>query len=146
MDKGYTPPQQRIFRAVAGAARNAAHGHPKWKISSAMVNSIAKRATGTLTAQWREVLAAGPSESCTAPGAVSAHVDPTTLRRRARGSSGGCTQEIGLRRSPLSFLHGKIGSMAGAARKAGLVDREQALTEVLRLIADQQIRVSSKSK
>lgn len=59
----YTPSQQRIFRAVAGAVRNAADGHPKWRISRVMAHSIAKRATGTLTAQMREVLAAGPSES-----------------------------------------------------------------------------------
>lgn len=39
-----------------------------------------------------------------------------------------------LGRSPLKFLQNRIGRMAGEARRAGQIEREQALVEVLRLI------------
>lgn len=58
--KRATPSQQRILRAVDGAVRNTAHAH-SLKIPGYFARSVAKRAAGTLTAQWPEVLAAIPS-------------------------------------------------------------------------------------
>jgi len=52
-----TPSQYRMLRAIAGAVRNAAHAH-QIDISRNFARSVAKRATGTLTAQWPDVLAA----------------------------------------------------------------------------------------
>lgn len=56
--KRATPPQQRILRIVEGAIKNAADAHEEIKVSPRHRRSIAKRATGTLTAQFAEVLAA----------------------------------------------------------------------------------------
>lgn len=139
-----SPSQQKIFRAVAGAVKNARDGHPDWKIPRSMAQSIAKRATGTLVAQLRE-LAAGPSESCVGSpiDPRSAHVGPTAYRQRARGASLGAPVLAGPRRSPLRFLHHRVGFMIGEAKRAGQKERAQALVEVIRLIAEQQKRVGA---
>lgn len=55
--KRATPTQYRMLRAIAGAVMNAAHAH-SLDVSKNFARSVAKRATGTLTAQWPEVLAA----------------------------------------------------------------------------------------
>lgn len=55
-----TPSQYRMLRAIAGAVRNAAHAH-KLEMPKSFARSVAKRATGTLTAQWPDVLAAKTS-------------------------------------------------------------------------------------
>jgi hypothetical protein len=52
-----TPSQYRMLRAIAGAVRNTAHAH-RLEIPKSFARSVAKRATGTLTAQWPDVLAA----------------------------------------------------------------------------------------
>jgi hypothetical protein len=69
--KRATPSQARILRAVEGAVKNAADAHPEMKFDRRFARSVAKRAAGTLTAQWPDVLAARevPSETPD-PGAV----------------------------------------------------------------------------
>lgn len=57
LHKRATPSQHRMLRAIAGAVDNAAHAH-QLPIPDHFAHSVAKRATGTLTAQWPEVLAA----------------------------------------------------------------------------------------
>jgi len=37
-----------VFRAVAGAVRNALDGHPQWVVPRNFARSVAKRAAGTL--------------------------------------------------------------------------------------------------
>jgi hypothetical protein len=46
------------MRMVAGAVRNVIHCHPGWIVDTRAVGSIAKRATGTLTANGGKALAA----------------------------------------------------------------------------------------
>lgn len=52
-----TPSQRRIMRAVAGAVKNALDAHPGYAAPKWLANSVAKRAAGTLTAGWPDVLA-----------------------------------------------------------------------------------------
>jgi len=57
--KRATPSQAMVMRMVAGAVRTTAKVHPNWTLADPRTaRSIAKRAAGTLTSQWREVLAA----------------------------------------------------------------------------------------
>ncbi len=145
MQPDYTPSQVRIYRAVHGAVRNTADGHPTWKLTRVMARSIAKRATGTLTAQWAAVLAAKPSERCGVP-PIRAHSSHASLATEERGGGRRCGSgavTAPARRSPLRLLHNRLGAMAGEARRAGQTDRHQALVEALRLIAEQQNRVGS---
>ncbi|MDE2096345.1 MAG: hypothetical protein KGL39_03800 [Patescibacteria group bacterium] len=49
--------QRKILRAVEGAVRNVRDAHPDWIKDRRAARSIAKRAAGTITSQWRDVLA-----------------------------------------------------------------------------------------
>jgi hypothetical protein len=56
--KRASPPQHRVLHIIEGAIKNASDAHKEIKVSLRHRRSIAKRAAGTLTAQWPEVLAA----------------------------------------------------------------------------------------
>lgn len=126
---------EKIFRAVEGAVYNTACGHPKWKLTSEMARSIAKRATGTLTANWPDVLAAHakPSDPANDP-TLGGHWPP---RRHGRHNGG---RKKRVRRPTTMHPHfrslwKKLGIMAGKAKREGKTEREEALVEVLRLIS-----------
>ena len=70
-----TPLQQLMLRMVEGAVKNAADAHPDVYIPDWFARSVAKRAAGTLSAHFADVLAALPTPSdraeavnCTPPG------------------------------------------------------------------------------
>lgn len=138
-----TPSQRRVLRAVEGAVFNAHHAHPEWAFDQRLARSIAKRAAGTLTAQWSVLASAGASDMPEGTGtkpsgaaAVSREQPPThglsVLGRRGRGSS------RLIRRSPLRRLWGTISHITGEAKRAGQTERAQALIDVLRLIDEQR--------
>jgi hypothetical protein len=62
--------QARILRIVEGAVLNAADAHDLPR-DERLARSIAKRATGTLTAQWPDVLAANTRPPKSGPSADS---------------------------------------------------------------------------
>jgi hypothetical protein len=125
-----TPSQKRILRAVEGAVKNTADAHPNWHFHPNIARAIAKRATGTLTAQWPDVLAAQMSS-------LSAESHPSKARPARSHLFMGAQRggSHGLRLSPLRKLHKEIGLLAGWARKAGHLQRSAAFVDVLRLIA-----------
>ena len=145
----YSPAQVRIFRAVVGAVKNAADGHPKkWKFDKTFARSIAKRATGTLVSQWPELGAPPPSDRAESLRPDSQPRTAATLPRGrcARGVSVGAkSSKRRPRRSPLKFLHNRIGNMAGAAKHAGQTERFEALRDVLRLIGAERERLGASS-
>ena len=121
-----TPRQSRVLRIIEGAAVNAFHAHPHAKFGPRLAKSIAKRATGTLTAQWPDVLAiphvaAGLSDN--------EHGTISIPGSHIAQESGHSESARSLRR-----LHGKLGDMAGNAKRGGDVQRHAVLVEVLRLI------------
>jgi hypothetical protein len=124
-----------IFDAVAGAVRNTAHGHKHWRLTDTMARSIAKRAAGTLTAVWPDVLAARyvPSDGADGSGPSSRWPPPFRPNRKAGGG-----RRVYARRSPLFSLIRQIAAQIGPAKRAGRHERAQALIDVLRLIAKTQ--------
>lgn len=137
--KRATPQQHRILRIVEGAVKNAADAHGlEWPHNFA--RSIAKRAAGTLTARWRDVLAAklcSPSESA---------VPSPTARGRARGAQigkplGGARRVNGSR-SPLDKIWKELSKQCGAAKRADNQERLQTLIEVLKLVDAAQKRLA----
>lgn len=127
-----TPSQQRILRAVEGAIKNASDAHPALQISPHHRRSIAKRAAGTLTAQWPEVLAAVRplSESGGEP-------SPVTGRRRR---SSHCVKSAGREASevrgrfPLRRLIAEIARPIRDLKLRGQTERAEAMIDVLRTI------------
>ena len=134
LSKRATPSQQRIMRAVEGAVRNVAHYHPDWQFRPEFARSIAKRATGTISASWPELLAA-PMRSDSADAgrresALPSASRPATVPKRGASQA--------LRRPPLKLAHNRLGAMAGWARKAGHEARAAALADALRVLASAQ--------
>jgi hypothetical protein len=125
-----TPRQKMVMRMVRGAVLNAAHAHPDWD-ATRLARSIAKRAAGTLTAQWRDVLAS-PER---APSDRASRQAYHGSRLRDWSVSDGCGAAQRTRRAALRSLRNTVGALAGGARRAGQTERYAALVEVLRLIA-----------
>ena len=142
LSKRATSRQAMALRMVAGAVINAGHAHPEWKIEARMARSIAKRAVGTLTAAWPEVLAASaPSErggKHARHAASRSRRDSGTAAPMPGASSG--TPGMGERsrprgRSPASILRGQLGALAADARRHGQTERLAVLVEVLQIMA-----------
>lgn len=66
--KRATPAQIQALRIIEGAVKNATDAHPGLRIGPGHRRSIAKRAVGTLTARWPEVLAGLVTPSSGVPG------------------------------------------------------------------------------
>src|SRR5690348_5579707 len=99
--KRATPSQYRMLRAIAGAVLNTCDHHRMTR-DARFARGVAKRAVGTLTAQWPEVLAAknqrrqnGARDICLTRGPRGS--DPT------EGHSEGGRLRL-LRRSPIRNL------------------------------------------
>lgn len=106
--------QLRVMRIIAGAVRNTIHYHSDWPLNhQSLPRSIAKRATGTLTAQWPEVLALPLARGV-----------PETPKRSQ------VTLAQSLRAAQLS-----LGAAAQEARRSGDSAREELLINALRAIA-----------
>lgn len=130
-----TPSQLRIFKAVAGAVRNAAESHPSWNIDRRFEHSIAKRAAGTLTAGWPDVLAARSVSSDEARDSTRTYPAscPVKLRRPGKRGSSGFQ-----RRSPLKILWQQIAMQMKGVKASGDMARAAALIDVLKMIAELQ--------
>lgn len=125
-----TPSQRRILRIVEGAVKDAMNAHPGKQSDASFARSVAKRAAGTLCAQWADVLAAQPSGRSGV--SLSAGVGPSgerSLDHQKRGARQRPT------RSPLSRLHKKLSIEAGQAKRVGQEERYAAIVDVLRMIA-----------
>lgn len=129
-----TPSQERVLRIVAGAVRNAVHAHPEIVVPDTFARSVAKRATGTLTASWPDVLAAHSASSGMAPAGIASRSPRSgDLLTRSKGRAHRA-------RPPLQQLWKRISKMVGDAKRSGNHDRAQALIDVLRMIAAAQRR------
>jgi hypothetical protein len=133
--KRATPTQARILRIVAGAVMNVAHYHPEYGLTDRIARSIAKRATGTLTAQWREVLAARTARGFVLSQSGKGLTCTKALRMPSHLLAAAGERHISQRRSPLHLIQHDLGILAGAARKAGDTARYEALADALRTIA-----------
>lgn len=126
------PRQRKIFRIVEGSVRNTLHAHPDYQLPESAARSIAKRAAGTLTASWPEVLAT-PQSSERSEGKASVPSGPDSVgpaAQRIRRGPSNC-----LRRPPLfAKLYRELSWRTGEARYKGHSERAETLIEILRLI------------
>ena len=121
-------PHHRIFNIIEGAVYNVRDAHPSWPFDARLAKSIAKRAAGTLTAAWPEVLAAPvPSDQ------------PAGSAREPPGGTAVAGMPYRGRESSypvraLTRLHVALGVEAAKARLAGQNERLAALVDALRLV------------
>lgn len=133
--KRATPSQYRMLRVIAGAVHNAAHAH-QIEVPDSFARGVAKRATGALTAQWAEVLAA------TANRRQEGLRDSTALRdprgsHPTKGSSEGDRLRL-LRRSPIRFIWKRYAANMWKIKRFGTSEQYEAHIRVLKLLAEAQ--------
>lgn len=85
-------PQSRMLKVISGAVMNTAHAHPEYRIDQKFARGVAKRACGTLTAQWPDVLAAN-APSGSEPGDLAARAPSGAHSRARRPSGSSCNPE-----------------------------------------------------
>ncbi len=134
--KRATPSQAMVLRIVEGAIRNAAHAHPDLEISARHRRSIAKRATGTLTAQWPDVLAAKPKRQKPSEIDVFELNSGPERRQQSHALKTAGREATGFHRFPLRTLRKKMVRQMTEIRLSGDVARYAAWQDVLRMIAD----------
>lgn len=122
--------QARILRIVEGACHNAAHAHPGKVMDARFARSISKRAAGTMTAAWPDLLATPMALSEKPRGTLLARGERVDRDTSARRSG----QIIVSLAAPVRKLHISVGNLASAAKKAGHNSRYTAFVEVLREI------------
>jgi len=138
--KRATLPQQRVLRIIEGAVKNVADSHGT-EFDPKLARSIAKRATGTLTACWPEVLAAQspskkmlrgplrePHASLDAAQILKQRPDPALATRR-----GQVTASDSL--SPLRKLEKQIFQQMRDIKNSGNIAKADAWIEILRMIS-----------
>lgn len=138
-----TPSQARILRIVEGACINAKDAHPGIQIDRRFARSVAKRAAGTLSAQWADVLAAGlgqPSDGAAGDPSGPARRDYSHTKTGNRNRSiskadQGKRPSLLAGRFPLARLHKKVAALIKPAKIAGQTERVEALIAVCRMIA-----------
>lgn len=133
-----TPSQVRMFRAIEGAGKNVSDAHPNWRYDPTMIRSLAKRATGTLTSQWEDVLAARDARRQTR--------EPSDLIRGDSRCGNSPAYQLAalpgrslITRSVRLYLNKrirlKIGRMAREAKLSGNTVRHATIVDVLRELA-----------
>lgn len=135
-----TPSQYRMLRAIAGAVRNAAHAH-QIEMPKTFARSVAKRATGTLTAQWPDVLAATANrrQNSSCARLVSRELRGSDL---SRGPSKG--DRLGLlRRSPLRFIWNHYAAGMWKIKHEGTQEQYDEYVRVLQLLNQAQRELDS---
>lgn len=135
-----TPPQYRMLRAIAGAVRNAAHAH-QVELPKSFARSVAKRATGTLTAQWPDVLAATANRRQNGARDRPAPREPRSSDLTEGLSKGGRLRL--LRRSPIRDIWKRFASGMGKIKREGTAEQYTIHLRVLRLLDEAQRELDS---
>lgn len=127
--KTATPSQYRMLRIIAGAVKNTADAH-NCPVPENFARSVAKRATGTLMAQWPDVLAAKSRQK------ADGREFPNSCRRGSEPvedrAKGGRPRII--RRPPIRALWGKFASRMREIKINGTQEELEAHVKVLRLL------------
>ena len=120
-------PQFRMLAIVSGAVLNAAHAHPGHAVDKRFARSVSKRAVGTISASWPELLAAPVPSG--AERSVCHPLRNGSDHLKARG--GRHSRPAGPRFAPVVR---EVAKLIRPAKLAGRTERAEALIEVMRII------------
>lgn len=130
-----TPSQYRMLRAIAGAVRNTAHAH-QVEVPKSFARSVAKRATGTLTAQWPDVLAATAKRRQEGSRARLTTREPRGSELLESTSKGDRLRL--LRRSPIRKIWKLYADQMWKIKREGTAEQYAAHIRVLKLLDEAQ--------
>ena len=129
MDKK-TPAKAKVGTIIGGAIDNALHAHPNFKMDMDLKESIIKRAVGTLTSQWPDVLAISKATVVTI---VKKRKKPNNKKRRQH-------ELREMSKPPYHYvLTVLLGYMIEEAKKEGKMEKVEAFIEVVKLLKDSEI-------
>lgn len=144
--KRATPSQRRLLRIIEGAIKNACDHHPGRHIDQKFARSIAKRAVGTISAQWPRLLAAKHAPSDRADGDNSRITPPSFADLCKRTKRGAAQSTCRTPPSHFKLIYTRLGAMAGWARKASHESRAAAIADALRVIASVEAELKDRAK
>ena len=121
-------PQFRMLAIVSGAVLNAAHAHPGHAVDKRFARSVSKRAVGTISASWPELLAASSPSGAERLVASSLRNGSDHLKARGGRRTFG---PAGPRFAPVVR---EVAKLIRPAKLAGRTERAEALIEVMRII------------
>lgn len=146
--KTATPPQRALLRIIEGAVMNAAHVHQGHGVTRTFARSVAKRAVGTLSAQFAEVLAtdaarahrlksrqvrarrASNKTGRKTTGRSDRHQNADLVMRAGRVSRTGSFNP----RHPCRRIFNEIARRIGPAKREGKTERVETLIEIARIV------------
>jgi len=125
-----------MLRAISGAVMNAAHAH-KLNMTKNFARSVAKRATGTLTAQWPEVLAAKTYRRQAGHGDRIPTSWPRVDHSHSDDHSKGDRHRL-RRRSPIRQVWKMFANNMWKVKREGTPEQFEAHVRILRLLDEAQ--------
>jgi hypothetical protein len=132
--------QMRMLRIVSGAVLNAAHAHPEVVVDKRFARSVSKRAVGTLSAQFADVLAtSGTAASDNVRGQVVTprRSSPTPVHRR-------WGEAHFIEPRPFSSFCQRLGQKISPMRASGDVEGVEAIRAAIHALAPLARRETSK--
>lgn len=122
-----------MLRIISGAVLNTAHAHPGQLPDLKFARGVAKRAVGTLSAQWADTLAA-KSQDVLPSGNRWDRLRPRR-RRVTRSQSHDAGRSNGLEAAPFTKLCAKMGRMIGPLIAKGETEKVEALRAAIIALA-----------
>ena len=137
-------PQFRMLRIVSGAVLDAANAHPHKVPDKSFARSVAKRAVGTISSQWAELLAA---ETKVDPlsGKRPVSLSPGRNHRSPATSDGGGRPQF-VKADPFAKLCHRLGKMITPLRLSGDTEAVDAIREAIKAIAPLVRREQGKAR
>ncbi len=134
--KRASPREVKVLRIIAGAVLNTNDAHPgRYVVDAKFARGVAKRAVGTLSAQWSGVLAVGISRSSVAvPSELTrAGLLGTHIRKSRRRKADLFAPSAGSL-APIKLAEKEIARRIKPARLSGETARADALVEALKVL------------
>ncbi len=132
--KRSTGPQYRMLKIVSGAVLDAANAHPEKKPDKIFARSVAKRAVGTISAQWVELLAADTTVDLSS-GRWRSQSSKACRHRRSLGTSGEKGRPQFTKAAPFAALCKRLGRMIMPARMSGDDEGAKAILAAIKALA-----------
>ena len=134
-------PQMRMLRIVTGAVLNTAHAHPNKLPDERFARGVAKRAVGTISSQWADLLATGDVPPS---GKAPITCRNRRSRRKATNGDGGGSDSVAGR--PISKFCANLGKMVKPFRMAGDTEAANAVIAAISALAPLARREQGKSQ
>jgi hypothetical protein len=138
--KRASPREAKVLRIICGAVLNTSDAHPgKYKIDARFARGVAKRAVGTLSAQWADVLAvelSRPSRAASGNLVIGSRAGDTSSNSGLRSAQllsrklGGASERL-RSLAPLKRAEKELARRISPARARGEIERANALIEAL---------------